>query len=94
MRTSRRMISGQMVDFPFADDLVPAGTAPVTDPISVQFEQFAGRPPKEGDHYSEAPERHPDPESGDLVTVTRCWEYEHGRWEGYVSVSRGATWAR
>src|SRR5690349_11310879 len=49
-----------------------AFNAAVVDPISAEFVRFAGSAPREGDHYSEAPEHHLDRQTGDLVAVTRC----------------------
>jgi hypothetical protein len=65
-----------------------------TDPITASFVRFAKRPPREGDFYAEAPEKVLDETGENLVEIRTCWTFEDGRWEGFVSVQRGATWAR
>jgi hypothetical protein len=64
------------------------------DDITKQFEQFAGRAPREGDFFAEEPTKSFDPERCHLVSIRQCWEYRDGRWEGFISIGRGATWAR
>lgn len=71
----------------------PTETDP-TDEITGAFTRFAGREPQEGDHYTEARATVHDEDEGDLVAVTRCWTFTAGRWEGFITVQRGATWSR
>lgn len=65
-----------------------------TDAITAAFVRFAKREPREGDFYSEAPEKVLDESGEDLVEIRNCWTFEDGRWEGFVSVERGGTWGR
>lgn len=64
------------------------------DDITTQFEQFAGRPPHNGDVLTEEPTTIFDPERGHPVSVRRCWRYRDERWEEFLSVDRGTAWAR
>jgi hypothetical protein len=64
------------------------------DDITTQFEQFASRAPREGDFFAEEPTTVFDPERGHPVSIRQCWQYRDGRWEGFISVGRGAPWAR
>lgn len=64
------------------------------DDFTTQFEQFGGRAPREGDCFAEEPTKVFDPERGHLVSVRQRWQYRAGRWESFISVGRGATWAR
>ncbi len=63
------------------------------DDITKQFERFAGRAPRDGDVFAEELTKVFDPEHGHLVSIRRCWQHRNGRWEGFVSVGRGAVWA-
>jgi len=64
------------------------------DDTTKQFEQFAGRAPRDGDFYAEEPTKVFDPERGHLVSIRQCWQYQDGRWEGLISIGRGAAWGR
>jgi hypothetical protein len=85
---------------PPAEPVEKPTKATADDPISTQFYIFAGRNPRDGDLYVEAAKRVPNlgdlsPYIGDppdMVEIATCWTFTDGRWEGFVSVRRGARW--
>lgn len=68
-------------------------TRTATDPVTASFIRFAKREPREGDFYSEAPEKVLDETGTELIEIRNCWTVEDGRWEGFISIQRGGTWA-